>query len=81
MSDSVILLGGGGHAKVIAGCIRSRGDEVSCILDDGIAAGTMILDIPVLGKISEFESFLTFQGKKQKFLIAIGNIEVCSSTL
>ena len=68
MSDSVILLGGGGHAKVIADSIRARGDEVAGILDDGIPAGTMVMDIPVLGKISEFEKY-----SEHKCIISIGS--------
>lgn len=71
MSESVILIGGGGHAKVIIDCIRSAGDHVAGILDDGIAAGTSILDVPVLGCVSEYTNYLEY-----KFLVAIGNNKV-----
>lgn len=68
MSDSVILIGGGGHAKVVIDCVRSSGGQVVGILDDSIEAGTLILDVPVLGKIKDHTKYLQHQ-----FLIAIGN--------
>jgi hypothetical protein len=69
MSESYILIGGSGHAKVIMDCIRASGGEVAGILDDGIKVGTQVLDVPVLGKTSEYESY-----NGHKFVIAIGNI-------
>lgn len=71
MSDSVILIGGGGHAKVVADCVQARGGQVVGILDDGIPAGTSILGIPVLGKIAEYQNYLQYS-----FLIAIGSNSV-----
>ncbi len=68
MSESYILIGGSGHAKVIMDCIRASGGEVAGILDDGIEAGTKVLDIPVLGKTADYEAYNTY-----KFVIAIGN--------
>lgn len=68
MSESIILIGGSGHSKVIIDCIRSSGGEVFGILDDGIAAGTSVLGVPVLGKTADYEQY-----KDYKFLIAIGN--------
>lgn len=68
MSDSVILIGGSGHAKVVIDCIQSSGGHVAGILDDGIAAGTMVLGVPVLGTIGEYTQYFGYP-----FLIAIGN--------
>lgn len=68
MSESYILIGGSGHAKVIMDCICASGGEVAGILDDGIEAGTKVLDVPVLGKSSDYEAY-----KEHKFVIAIGN--------
>lgn len=68
MSDSVILIGGGGHAKVIIDCVRAAGSQVAGILDDGLAPGTMILDVPVLGKVEDHQ-----RHGDRPFLIAIGN--------
>lgn len=68
MPESVILIGGGGHAKVIIDCVRAAGDQVAGILDDGLAPGTLVLDVPVLGKTGEFERY-----RDHAFLIAIGS--------
>ena len=68
MSDSVILIGGGGHAKVVLDCVRSSGGQVVGFLDDGIGAGTTILGVPVLGTIKDYRNYL-----QHRFLIAIGN--------
>lgn len=68
MSDSVILIGGGGHAKVVLDCVQSFGGQVVGFLDDGIDAGTTILGVPVLGTIKDYRNFL-----QHRFLIAIGN--------
>ncbi len=68
MSESVIVIGGGGHAKVVIDCIRKAGDCAVGILDDALEMGTMVSDVPVLGKIDAFKSY-----REHKFIIAIGN--------
>ena len=68
MSESYLLIGGSGHAKVVIDCIRASGGEVAGILDDGIEAGTKVMDVPVLGKTADYEPY-----KEHKFVIAIGN--------
>lgn len=68
MSESVILIGGSGHARVVMDCVRASGGQVAGILDDGIPAGTKILGVPVLGKIAEYEKY-----RENSFLIAIGS--------
>lgn len=68
MSASVIVIGGGGHAKVVIDCIRSAGDTVIGVLDDAIETGTCILGCPVLGRLDEWEQY-----KEHKFIIAIGS--------
>ncbi|MDP2167702.1 MAG: acetyltransferase [Thermodesulfovibrionales bacterium] len=48
--DEVIILGGGGHAKVLIDCILSTGEfRIKGILDPRREAGSSLLDIPVLG--------------------------------
>lgn len=71
MSDSIVLIGGSGHAKVIIDCIRASGREVFGILDDGIPAGSVVQGVPVLGNVSEYEKYAD-----HLFLIAIGSNEV-----
>lgn len=68
MPESIILIGGSGHAKVIIDCIRAAGGEVFGILDDGIMAGTLILGVPVLGKTADYGQY-----QDHPFIIAIGN--------
>lgn len=68
MSDAVILIGGSGHARVIIDCIRASGAEVIGILDDGLAVGTAVLDVPVLGKTADYVGYTD-----HLFLIAIGS--------
>lgn len=68
MSESIILIGGSGHAKVIIDCVRASGGTVSGILDDGIAVGVEILGVPVLGKTAQWEQY-----REHRFLIAIGS--------
>lgn len=71
MSESYILIGGSGHAKVIIDCIRASGGDVAGILDDGMEIGTKVLEVPVLGKSSDCEAYMA-----HTFIIAIGNNEV-----
>ncbi len=68
MSESIVLIGGSGHARVVIECIRASGGAVFGILDDGIAPGTAVLGVPVLGPIADFEKYAD-----QPFLIAIGS--------
>ena len=68
MSESVILIGGSGHARVIIDCIRSSGGIVAGILDDGIPVGSQVLGVPVLGRTAQWAQFA-----EHLFLIAIGN--------
>lgn len=69
MQNKVILIGGGGHAKVVAECVRSCGGIIAGILDDGLMQGTTILDMEVLGKTADFMKYRD----TCSFLIAIGN--------
>lgn len=68
MSEQIIVIGGGGHAKVVIDCIRSAGDTVAGILDDSLAVGGTVLHIPVLGKTEDYVRFAD-----KKFIVAIGN--------
>ena len=68
MCDSIILIGGSGHAKVIIDCISASGRCVAGILDDGIPIGTAVHGVPVLGKSSDYEVYRNYS-----FLVAIGN--------
>lgn len=48
--DVLIVYGGGGHAKSLIDLIRAQGKyRIHGVLDDGIPAGSLVLDVPVLG--------------------------------
>lgn len=57
MSEQIIVIGGGGHAKVVIDCIRANGDTVIGILDDNLSPGDRVLDVPVLGCISDYGKY------------------------
>ncbi|MFO0954247.1 MAG: NeuD/PglB/VioB family sugar acetyltransferase [Isosphaeraceae bacterium] len=50
--NAVVVLGGGGHAKVVVSTCRAAGFEVSAVLDDDPARlGTSVLGVRVAGPI------------------------------
>lgn len=68
MSESIVLIGGSGHARVIIDCIRASGGTVFGILDDGLVVGTEVLGARVLGGTSDHVQF-----QDHSFVIAIGS--------
>jgi len=66
MSKKVILIGAGGHAKVVLDIILKNGDEAIGFLDD--TAKDSILGYPILGKINDCVNY-----KDAFFIISIGN--------
>lgn len=66
MAD-VVIIGAGGHGKVIADIIEKCGDCVIGFLDDN-PPSDMILNYPMLGKTEDCEKY-----SDKKFIIAIGN--------
>lgn len=67
MHKEVIIIGAGGHGKVIADIIEKSGDKVFGFLDDG-AEQKEVFGYSVLGKIADCSKF-----KDKEFFIAIGN--------
>lgn len=67
MSDGIIILGAGGHAKVIADIVLSRGDKLIGFLDDN--ASGEVLSYPILGKIADAIRYT----ESCFFIIGIGN--------
>ena len=66
--NSVIIVGAGGHGKVVADIIKAFGDEVFGYLDDDTTLGDTFNDYPILGIGDDFNKF-----KDHSFIIAIGN--------
>lgn len=68
MSKNIVIIGAGGHGKVIADMISRSGDNVAGFLDDGITAGNKVLGFPVLGGIAK-----CYDLQEYEFVIALGN--------
>lgn len=67
----VIVIGAGGHAKVIADIVIRSNDNLIGFLDDRIEVGTKILgDYEVMGPTNLIESI---KGENKFFIIAIGD--------
>ncbi|MBQ4585928.1 MAG: acetyltransferase [Clostridia bacterium] len=69
MSKQVIIIGAGGHARVIADIVRSVGDIVVGFLDDAYECGKEIYDATILGKV---EDCLSYRNECE-MVIAIGD--------
>lgn len=67
---NVIIIGTGGHAKVIADVVQKSGDNLVGFLD-GITPEGDFLGYPVLGTDEDYVKFL-----ECRFIIAIGNSKV-----
>jgi sugar O-acyltransferase (sialic acid O-acetyltransferase NeuD family) len=66
-SRSLVVVGGGGHAKVVVSTLQQAGYSVLRVLDDDNSRwGSKILGIPITGPISAVK-------EEDKALIAIGN--------
>ncbi len=73
MNKNVVIIGAGGHAKVIADIIIKSGDNVYGFLDDNKKKNEIIIDnYKIIGKIDDC---LTLQKNASElyFIIAIGN--------
>lgn len=57
MSKKVIIIGAGGHGKVIADTVQCCGDTVAGFLDDNPDLPEEICGIPVLGKVEDYSRY------------------------
>ena len=67
MNESVIIIGAGGHGRVIADIVLKSGDTLLGFLDDG-AVSSEISGIPVLGRIEDYVKY-----PDTAFIIGIGS--------
>lgn len=73
MHKKVIIIGAGGHAKVIADIIEKSGDEVVGFLDDNKENGaTVIKNYKVIGDLNN-RFAMAVTKKDVEFIIAIGD--------
>ncbi|WP_290772836.1 acetyltransferase [Anaerofustis sp.] len=72
--SKIVVIGGGGHAKVIVDIIKKNGVEPNHIdiLDDNLKVGSKILGVCVRGKVEDCLKY----DMDTKFIIAIGNNSV-----
>ena len=68
MDKKVVIIGAGGHGKVIADIVRKNGDTVECFLDDAYTEDTDFYGSKILGKAERYKDFPDCY-----FIIAIGN--------
>ncbi len=75
MFKKVVIIGAGGHAKVIADIIEKSGDIIYGFLDDNLPTNTIVANNKkwkVIGK-SDMRFSLASMHKNLSFIIAIGN--------
>ena len=70
MNKKVVIIGAGGHGRVVADTVEVCGDTVAGFLDDGTTANDKV---NVIGKVSDAEKFCN--GETYLF-VAIGNCEI-----
>ncbi len=70
MDREVVIIGAGGHAKVVADIILKSGDKLIGFLDDR-ACGSDFCGFPVMGKVEAYTDF-----RDKMFVIAIGSAQV-----
>ena len=69
MANNVIIIGAGGHAKVIADIVLKNNDILLGFLDDNKFKNEIILGYPILGKIDDIHTF----ADNAAFIIGIGD--------
>lgn len=70
-AEKVVIIGAGGHGKVVADIVCSCGDTVVGFLDGGKVKDTTVLGFPVLGDENDYTKY-----PDCKFVIAIGNAKI-----
>ncbi len=71
MNEPVIIIGAGGHGKVVADIVCRSRDRVVGFLDDNPNCGSSFSGFPVLGTTAEFTRV-----PEASYIIAIGNARV-----
>ena len=74
MNKSVIIIGIGGHGKVIADVVLEAGDKIVGFLDAKYPEETEFLGFRILGKDTDYYRFID-----NYFIIAIGNPQIRSA--
>lgn len=69
--EQVVIIGAGGHGKVVADIVLQSGDNLKGFLDDSDDIPDLVEGIPVMGKIASYKKY-----NDCKFIVAIGNAEI-----
>ena len=69
MNKKIIIVGAGGHSKVVADIVRSCGDFVCGFLDDNFTERKGFYGSEIIGKICDYSTYVD----DCEFVIAIGN--------
>ena len=76
MSNDVLVIGSGGHAKVVIDVLRAAGHVVAAVFDDDVARhGEQCRGVVVAGAIRDAQAYASAHGLNH-FIIAIGNNSV-----
>ena len=71
MTNRLVIIGAGGHSKVVADiALLSQGYNQILYLDDGQPVGTQLKGGKVVGKVSDWQRW---QAPDSEFFVAIGN--------
>ena len=69
MAHPIIILGSGGHAKVVADILYQNGENLIGFLDDFKPLGELVMGYPVLGPLADVSRY----GDDTAFIIGIGD--------
>jgi sugar O-acyltransferase (sialic acid O-acetyltransferase NeuD family) len=73
MAERVMVVGAGGHAKVVIDVLRAAGHEVVALFDDDASRhGQVFRGVPVVGGAADVEAYASAHGLRH-FLVAIGH--------
>lgn len=75
MKEKVLLIGAGGHCKIIIECLDLQKYEIVGILDNFVPNGTHICGIPVIGSDEDAEK-LYKNGIRLAVVTIVGNLEI-----
>lgn len=71
MSKEVVIIGAGGHGKVVADIVVESGDKVKGFLDDHFPESKDFIGYPILGRLRDYMNIVGAE-----FVIAIGNAKI-----
>ena len=62
----IVVVGAGGHARVIVSALRASGESVAAVYDDAKDLwGKRLLGVPITGPVDELRDFFSSYGEVQ----------------